>query len=117
MGEIPIPTTCRSRLAAEGVQEAIHERFYAKLYHDHSSDAFILDGAIGKYENGSFPPYLGNIVPTSLSGSRFDCVVWEIREQYLIPALRWVLRGLVKSGHLDEVDGSLSEGILDDAPV
>ena len=41
---------------------------------------------------------------------------WEIREEHLVPALRWVLRGLVKSGHLDEVDASLSDGLLDDAP-
>ena len=32
-----------------------------------------------------------------------------------MPALRWVLRGLVRSGHLEEVDSSLSEGVLDDA--
>lgn len=112
--ENSIPITSRSRLGVEGVQEVIHERFYAKLYHDHSPNASILDSAIGKYENGSFPPYLGHIVPTSVSPS--TSVVWEIREQYLIPALRWVLRGLVKSGHLEEVDGSLSEGIFDDAP-
>jgi len=105
-----IPTICRSRLGAEGVQETIHERFYAKLYREHSPNALILDSGIGKYVGGSFPPYLGRVVP-----STDEAMVWEIREQYLIPALRWVLRGLVQSGHLEEVDGSLSEGLLDDA--
>jgi len=118
-----IPTICRSRLGAEGVQETIHERFYAELYRDHSPDALILDSGIGKYADGSFPPYLGRVVPSTTSttasalGSNGEAMVWEIREQYLVPALRWVLRGLVRSGHLEEVDGSLSEGVLDDAPA
>jgi len=111
-----IPTVCTSRLGAEGVQETIHELFYAKLYHDHSPSALILDSGFGKYANGSFPPYLGRIVPTS-QGSDRESITWEIRDIYLIPALRWVLRGLVRSGHLAEVDGSLSDGILDDAPA
>lgn len=116
-----IPTVCRSRLGIEGVQETIHEQFYAKLYRDHSPNALILDSGIGKYAGGSFPPYLGRVVsssvPTSTNKDDDDAIVWEIREQYLIPALRWVLRGLVRSGHLGEVDGTLSEGVLDDAPA
>eukprot|EP00571_Detonula_confervacea_P003895 CAMPEP_0172323960 /NCGR_PEP_ID=MMETSP1058-20130122/49994_1 /TAXON_ID=83371 /ORGANISM="Detonula confervacea, Strain CCMP 353" /LENGTH=2248 /DNA_ID=CAMNT_0013040093 /DNA_START=17 /DNA_END=6763 /DNA_ORIENTATION=+ len=119
-----LPTVCTSRLGAEGVQEIIHELFYAKLYRDHSPNALILDSGFGKYADGSFPPYLGHIVPTpptstfhnSGEGSN-EAITWEIREQYLIPALRWILRGLVRSGHLSEVDGSLSDGILDDAPA
>jgi hypothetical protein len=107
-----IPTVCRSRLGAEGVQETIHELFYGKLYRDHSPHAMILDNDLGTYANGSFPPFLGRVTQTDSENK-----VWEIREQYLIPALRWVLRGLVKSGHLAEVDGSLSEGLLDDAPA
>lgn len=120
-----IPTICRSRLGAEGVQETIHELFYAKLYREHSPNAFILDSGLGKYVDGSFPPYLGRVIPATPPTSTDDddddddaaAIVWEIREQYLIPALRWVLRGLVRSGHLAEVDGTLSEGILDDAPA
>lgn len=106
-----IPTTCRSRLGAEGIQEVIHERFFAKLYHENFLNVVVLDSNIGKYENKSFPPYLGHVVPSG------ETMVWEIREQYFVPALRWVLRGLVKSGHIEEVSGSLSEGISDDAPV
>ncbi len=115
-----IPTVCKSRLGAEGIQETIHECFYAKLYRVQSPKSLILKSGLGKYADGSFPPYLGRILPSSSSSSSFDCeeddaIVWEIREQYLIPALRWVLRGLVRSGHLEEVDSSLSEGVLDDA--
>lgn len=118
---LTIPTVCRSRLGAEGIQETIHECFYAKLYRDQSPNALILEGGLGKYADGSFPPYLGRVLPSSSSssssgGERGDgAIVWEIREQYLMPALRWVLRGLVRSGHLEEVDRSLSEGVLDDA--
>ena len=64
---------------------------------------------------GSFPPYLGRVVPSDDDAD--GPVAWEIREPYLVPALRWVLRGLVKSGHLAEVDGSLSDGLSDDAPA
>lgn len=118
-----ITTVCTSRLGAEGVQETIHELFYAKLYHDHSPNALILESGFGKYADGSFPPYLGHIVPTPPASSNNseqghnESITWEVREQYLIPALRWILRGLVRSGHLAEVDGSLSDGILDDAPA
>jgi len=105
-----IPTVCRSRPGAEGVQETIHELFFGKLYRDHSPNAMILGDGLGTYANGSFPPFLGRVIQTDSDNN-----VWEIREQYLIPALRWVLRGLVKSGHLAEVDGSLSDGLLDDA--
>ena len=124
-----IPTVCRSRLGAEGIQELIHESFYAKLYRDHSPNALILESGIGTYASGSFPPYLGRVISSSSSsfsssdGDNGGCssispsIVWEIREQYLIPALRWIMRGLVRSGHLDEVDGSLSEGALEDAAL
>ena len=105
-----IPTLSRSRLGAEGVQETIHEVFFGKLYREHSPNAMILGDGLGTYANGSFPPFLGRVIQTDSENN-----VWEIREQYLIPALRWVLRGLVKSGHLAEVDGSLSDGLIDDA--
>jgi len=108
-----IPTACRSRLGVEGVRENLHEEFYARLYRDHSPNALILDSGYGKYIDGSFPPYLGRVVPGVTSDK---AMVWEIREQYLVPALRWILRGLVRSGHLSEVDGSLSDGDAEDAP-
>jgi hypothetical protein len=123
-----IPIVCRSRLGAEGIQELIHESFYAKLYRDHSPNAMILESGLGTYAGGSFPPYLGRVISSSPlssdgevdgggggSSSGSSSIVWEIREQNLVPALRWIMRGLVRSGHLDEVDGSLSEGALEDA--
>lgn len=112
-----IPTVCRSRLGAEGIQEMIHESFFAQLYRKQLPNILLEVNGIGTYANGSFPPYLGRVLPSSSSdGEDGDAIVWEIREQYLIPALRWVLRGLVWSGHLNEVDYSLSEGVLEDAP-
>lgn len=111
--ELFLPTSSRNRVGVEGVQETIHEIFYAKLYRNHSPNAMILDSNLGKYAEGSFPPYLGRVIPAFTSMPDYsDNVVWEIREQYMIPALRWILRGLVKSGHLEEVDGSLSEGAV-----
>lgn len=111
-----LPTASNSRVGVEGVRETLHEQFYATLYRQHSPNAMILDSSLGKYVEGSFPPYLGRVFNTS-SGET-DCgIVWEIREQYVIPALRWVLRGLVRSGHLSEVDGSLSEGIASDNDI
>ena len=115
-----IPTVCRSRLGAEGIQEMIHESFFAQLYRKQSPNILLEVNGIGTYANGSFPPYLGRVLPSSSSsssnGEDGDAIIWEIREQYLIPALRWVLRGLVRSGHLNEVDYSLSAGVLEDAP-
>ena len=108
-----LPTTSKSRIGVEGVLETLHEQFYATLYRQHSVNAMILDNELGKYVGGSFPPYLGRVFDCANSGG----IVWEIREQYVIPALRWVLRGLVQSGHLAEVDGSLSEGIAADNDI
>ena len=108
-----LPTTSKSRIGVEGVLETLHEQFYATLYRQHSGNAMILDSDLGKYAGGSFPPYLGRVFDCEYGGS----IVWEIREQYVIPALRWVLRGLVQSGHLAEVDGSLSEGIAADNDI
>jgi hypothetical protein len=89
----------------------------------------ILESGLGTYAGGSFPPYLGRVISSSplssdgevdgggggSSSNSSSSIVWEIREQNLVPALRWIMRGLVRSGHLDEVDGSLSEGALEDA--
>lgn len=110
-----LPTTSKSRVGVEGVRETLHEQFYAKLYRQHSPNAMILDNEIGKYVGGSFPPYLGRVFDTSNDNG--SGIIWEIREQYVLPALRWILRGLVQSGHLAEVDGSLSEGIAADNDI
>ena len=111
--DLQLPTTSTSRLGVEGVRETLHENFYARLYQQHSPNAMILENEVGKYVGGSFPPYLGRVFDTSADKNGSN-IVWEIREQYVIPALRWVLRGLVRSGHLAEVDSSLSEGVSPD---
>lgn len=43
-------------------------------------------------DNMILPPWLGSIV---------DGKYWEIRKPFLIPAIRWVVRGLIASGHCD----------------
>ena len=125
-----VATASRSRLGVEGVLVSLHEDVYARLYRERAdgpgTEPEAPHGGLGRYVNGTFPPYLGRVVvPPASSADGADVAGgdgpdppknWEIREEHLVPALRWVLRGLVKSGHLDEVDASLSDGLLDDAP-
>jgi hypothetical protein len=73
------------------------------------------------FTDNSFPPFLGRIVPVGFcpsasSGDNFCDVKWEIRAPYIIPALRWVLRGLIQSGHLSEIE-PLSNSLQDNIPV
>ena len=42
----------------------------------------------------NLPPWLGNV-----NNGR-----WEIRKPFVIPAIRWVLRGLIASGHVMETE-------------
>jgi hypothetical protein len=39
-----------------------------------------------------------------LAPDKLEDVTWEIRDSYVLPAIHWVLRGLVQSGHLAELD-------------
>merc|ERR1712018_1045685 len=74
----------------------------------------------GKYSDGTFPPFLGRIVPTrSKINSSFSSspmlshnFSWEIRKTYIRPALQWVLRGLIRSAHLVEMKSHVSTGKL-----
>lgn len=106
--DISFPET-NDRTGVEKMRETLHEEYYAKLYYKYctainttipilleseSSDSF------GVYSDGSFPPFLGRVVPETFEIS--VGVTWEIRSQFVIPALRWVARGLVASGHLSE---------------
>ena len=50
------------------------------------------------YHKDIFPPYLGRI---SLATGK-----WEIRSHLVLPALRWVLRGMIHSGHLGCEEGT-----------
>ncbi|CAJ1954706.1 unnamed protein product [Cylindrotheca closterium] len=93
----PLPQT---RLDVEMHQEKCHEEFYAPLYRTHASMITTTnEKGVGEYMNGSFPPYLGRVVPIGP-----DEVSWEIRDQFLVPAIRWVLRGLMRSGHVSAIE-------------
>lgn len=104
-----------NRLGVEVLQEKRHEDHYSKLYqkyenqlqafcdtsHDYNGGASTNVSkesieSFGKYANGSFPPYLGNV---SICNNSNSCL-WEIRSPFAVPALRWIIRGLVHSGHL-----------------
>ncbi|KAI2490556.1 bromodomain-containing protein [Fragilaria crotonensis] len=97
-----------SRGGIEGLLEQLHEAYYAKLYQQFSK---LLNSASGNgmFANASFPPYLGRVVPATLDGVGTR---WEIRSEYVVPALRWVIRGLVQSGHLAELEPLTTEAPL-----
>jgi len=118
-----IPST---RLDVEILLEKRHEEHYAKLYRKHEKDlvAASSSGSSGKddddddennnnnqpsfaiYSSGSFPPYLGRVLPSrNQQGAS-----WEIRPPFAVPALRWVLRGLVVSGHLTATEPLFAGG-------
>ena len=118
----------KNRLEIELLQEKLHEEYFAKLYYEKkkflSSSLDDGDGDFGMFKEGSFPPFLGRAVPLSFSASNDptsqqnqDKFHWEIRSPYILPALRWVLRGLVESQHLSAVEGitatdPLQSGVL-----
>jgi hypothetical protein len=87
----------------EAQREKLHEVYFAKLYQQLSKFLQPIDEDYGSYVNSSFPPFLGRVIPSTAPDNVED-VTWEIRGPFLIPAIRWVLRGLVHSGHLTEVD-------------
>eukprot|EP01083_Nonionella_stella_P175866 613801_1 len=100
-----------NRSQVEAIRETLHEEYYAKLYYNYCSNhstSHILqesmgDNGIGIYSEGSFPPYLGRIIPSMNGNSKMRTdVTWEIKKEFVVPALRWVLRGLVNSNHLSE---------------
>ena len=82
--------------------EKRHEDHYSKLYQKHESNLVSKDNEnqYAMYSSGSFPPYLGRVIPSQNSYG----FTWEIRPPFAVPALRWILRGLVFSGHLSAVE-------------
>jgi len=102
-----------SRSGVESLFEEVHEEYYAKLY-QLLGKYLKFESNFGSFSNNSFPPYLGRVVPASLDSG--DCS-WEIRSEYVVPALRWVIRGLVNSGHLTSLealslDSPLTSGVI-----
>jgi hypothetical protein len=99
-----------SRLDVEIQAELLHEDYYAKLYQRHLN-SLVAQNGLGAYSNGSFPPYLGRVLPMS----DWDDMSWEIRGPFVVPALRWVLRGLIQSGHLtatENLAADFSSGVI-----
>ena len=114
--EVPLTT----RVDVEIIREKMHEDVYARLYKNKASRAVSLfadgfnendgdeePGACGMYQKGYFPPYLGSIIPTGTSPGD---VSWEIRSSFVVPAIRWVIRGLIESGHLSATEPVGSAG-------
>eukprot|EP00934_Nitzschia_sp_Nitz4_P001004 Nitzschia sp. Nitz4//scaffold34_size148208//129444//134234//NITZ4_002995-RA/size148208-processed-gene-0.55-mRNA-1//-1//CDS//3329548840//1004//frame0 len=98
-----------SRTDVEVLSEKLHETYYAQLFQQLGSH--LASENYGEYTNGSFPPYLGHVVPNASAND----LSWEIRAPFVVPALRWVLRGLVNSGHLTAMDPltpDFSSGVL-----
>jgi hypothetical protein len=96
----PPDMTAKDRVGVETVLEQVHETYYARLYQQlakHLSS----ESKYGSFAGASFPPYLGRVVPSSLEGEDLS---WEIRSDYVVPAVRWILRGLIQSGHLTEIE-------------
>lgn len=99
-----------SRLDVEIQAELLHEDYYSKLFQSIGKN-LVTQSGLGAYSNGYFPPYLGRVIP--ISG--WDEVSWEIRAPFVVPALRWVLRGLIQSGHLTAVENlaaDFSSGVI-----
>lgn len=109
----PKPT---NRTEVEVAREQLHEEYYARVYKaagnridtgslfprdDEDSPSF------GAFLEGSFPPFFGSFFPTGNDDSGF----WEIRSPFIVPALRWVIRGLVKSEHLGAVESLTDENL------
>ena len=97
-----------TRLDVEVLQEKRHEEYDAKMYQKYEKDLsspFGNDG-FGVYSSGSFPPYLGRVIP---SKNRYGSS-WEVRPTFAVPALRWVIRGLINSGHLTATEPMSSGG-------
>ena len=120
----PAPST---RSDVEYICEHLHDSYYADLYKlvsdsleqsDFDKSKIPIGGntqaPFGSFANGSFPPYLGRMVPVSLA--KYGQFSWEVRAPFQIAALRWVLRGLIKSGHIGEVEpmeqDNMSSGVI-----
>jgi hypothetical protein len=102
-----------SRFEVELACEKAHESFFAKLYREqHKNLVTGKSNEFGRFADESFPPYLGRLVPLDNNGN----MTWEIRSTYVIPALRWVIRGLIHSQHIGEIEAltmdSMSSGMI-----
>mmetsp|Transcript_2968 Transcript_2968/g.6265 ORF Transcript_2968/g.6265 Transcript_2968/m.6265 type:complete len:231 (+) Transcript_2968:2889-3581(+) len=60
------------------------------------------EALFAKNFHNSFPPWLGSIGEGAEGG-----LVWQIRKPFIVPAVRHVLRGLIQSGHVFEIESIL----------
>jgi len=107
-----------SRFEVELFREKMHESHFAQLYKTFarriiSNPEVHALPSIGRYSDDSFPPYLGRVVPAS----GVDDGVWEIREPYIVPAIQWVIRGLINSSHLTAIDDAGSDPVNTNAVI
>ena len=119
----------RNRLQVELLRERLHESYFAKLYQSDGKKLMeqqnlnenmavndeAMSSFLAEYADGSFPPYLGRVVPMIPLSKESTLEVkphiqWEIREPYIVPALRWVIRGLLNTEHLVQISDSGSVG-------
>ena len=114
-----LPSVPSTRSEVESSREYLHEKVFAPWYQEYSKqlDWSSSGPKIGTFTNGSFPPYLGTVSMSSppnrttggIAGGSARPLLWEIRPEYIVPALRWVLRGLVHSGHITALDPLTSD--------
>lgn len=102
--ETTLSTLPTSRLDLEVLREERHEEYYSKLYFQYEKELAPV-GKYGLYVNGSFPPYLGHVTPSRNRHS----MMWEIRSPFAVPAIRWIIRGLIYSGHLTAIEPMTSD--------
>lgn len=127
------PSVCGSnRIHVEMIREAVHEH-YAELYSTYVKRAELVPikslstsdveegSAVSSKSNADtikpykfynkdiFPPFLGNISP--LTGK------WEIRSHLVLPALLWVVRGMIHSGYLGCDDGTTANNLTSLTPL
>ncbi|KAL3916572.1 MAG: hypothetical protein SGILL_005115 [Bacillariaceae sp.] len=105
--EVEVSTSAKlpsSRLDVEVAREESHEEHYSKLFIQYEKKLVAI-GKYGAYVNGAFPPYLGRVAPSKNSHG----MMWEIRSNFAVPALRWIIRGLINSGHLTAVEPMTSD--------
>lgn len=107
LGSLAPETTSREKV--EEMRQILHEEYYAKLFYKYCSASntsnpvvmeSMSDEGTGIFTDSSFPPFLGRVVPNVSDDT--DQVTWEINPEFIVPAIRWVLRGLVASGHIIE---------------
>lgn len=109
----------RSRVDVELFLEKRHEEVYARQYYNRRSElasASDQESTTGVFSKEAFPPYLGRLLPTGARSGDAN-LTWEIREPFIVPALRWVIRGLIHSEHLTEVEPLVAETMYSGAVI